>query len=156
MKTRSRVRTTLFSTRTLLAIMATIFVATQLVAQEENPDSVAPADSSGSVLQSDGTSDSTDDEEAVRAVGSAYDVAWNAGDVATMVSLLTDGVVITNPSGDTTVGRDDATSSFTTLMNGRMRGSRHKSEVIDVRFVIHLAFDTDEDATRAIELLRES
>jgi uncharacterized protein (TIGR02246 family) len=135
MKIRSKIKITLFSTPTLLAIMASTFVAAQSVAQDEKPDSVAPTESSRLIMNRGGTSDSTDDEEAVRAVGLAYDVAWNAGDVATMMSLLTDGAVITNPSGDTTVGRDEATSSFTTLMDGRMRGSRHKSELIAVRFV---------------------
>jgi uncharacterized protein (TIGR02246 family) len=81
------------------------------------------------------TSGSPDDEAAVRAVESAYDAAWNAGDVAAVVSLLTDSVVITNPSGETTVGRDEAASSFAALMDGPARGSTHTSEIVAVRFV---------------------
>ena len=81
------------------------------------------------------TSGSTDDEVAARAVESAYDVAWNAGDVAAVLSLLTDSVVITSPSGETTVGRDEAASSFAALMDGLARGSKHTSEVVAVRFV---------------------
>ena len=72
------------------------------------------------------TSNSADDEAAVRAVESAYDVAWNAGDVAAVLSLLTDRVVITNPSGETTLAA---------LMDGPARGSKHTSEVVAVRFV---------------------
>ena len=83
----------------------------------------------------DKMSDSADDEAAVRAIESAYDVAWNARDVAAVLSLLTDGVIITNPSGETTAGRDEAARSFTALMDGPARGSKHKSEVVAVRFV---------------------
>jgi len=78
---------------------------------------------------------SPNDEAAVRAVESAYDAAWNAGDVASVLGLLADDVVITNPSGETTVGRDEAASSFRALMNGPARGSTHTSEVLAVRFV---------------------
>ena len=80
-------------------------------------------------------SGSTEGEAAVRAVESAYDVAWNAGDVAAVLDLLTDSVVITNPSGESTVGRDAAAASFAALMDGPARGSKHMSEVVAVRFV---------------------
>ena len=83
----------------------------------------------------DRTSDPADDEAAVRAVESAYDVAWNAGDVAAVLGLLTDRAVITNPSGETTVGRDEAANSLAALMDGPARGSKHTSEVVAVRFV---------------------
>ena len=135
MKIRSKTKPAMFSTRTLVAIMASTFVVAQSIAQDEKADPVAPTETSRHIVIKDGTSDSPDDEAAVRAVGSAYDVAWNAGDVAAMMSLLTDSAVITNPSGETTVGRDEATSSFATLMDGPMRDSKHTSEVIAVRFV---------------------
>ena len=86
-------------------------------------------------MTTDRASDLAEDEAAVRAVESAYDVAWNAGDVAAVLSLLTDRVVITNPSGETTVGRDEAASSLAALMDGPARGSKHTSEVVAVRFV---------------------
>ena len=83
----------------------------------------------------DGASDIAEDEAAVRAVESAYDVAWNAGDISAVLNLLTDRIVITNPSGETTVGRDEAASTFAALMDGPARGSKHNSEVVAVRFV---------------------
>ena len=98
-------------------------------------DPVAPMESWRRTVIKGRAADPTEDEAAVRAVESAYDVAWNAGDVSAVLRLLTDGVVITNPSGETTAGRDEAASSFTTLMDGPARGSRHTSEVVAVRFV---------------------
>ena len=102
---------------------------------EAQLDSVAPTESWRRIVIKGKTSDPTDDEAAVRAVESAYDVAWNAGDVAAVLSLLTDRVVITNPSGETTAGRDEAATSFTALMDGPARDSEHTSEVVAVRFV---------------------
>lgn len=75
------------------------------------------------------------DEAAVRAVEAAYDSAWNAGDLASILQLFTDGVVITNPYGETTTGRDEAELFFTALLNGVGKGSRHSSQIRGVRFV---------------------
>lgn len=79
---------------------------------------------------------SVDNEAAVRAVEVSYDAAWNEGDVTSILDLLTDDVVITNPSGETTAGREEVGSSFTAIMNGPARGSTHTSEVVAVHFVI--------------------
>ena len=75
------------------------------------------------------------DEAAVRAVEAAYDFAWNAGDLASLLQLLTDGVVITNPYGETGVGRDEAELFFSALFNGVGKGSRHASQIRGVHFV---------------------
>jgi len=75
------------------------------------------------------------DEAAVRAVEAAYDSAWNAGDLPSLLELLTDGVVIINPYGETTVGRRAVELFFTELFNGAARGSRHSSRIEAVHFV---------------------
>jgi uncharacterized protein (TIGR02246 family) len=98
-------------------------------------DPAAPGESGRSLMTTDRASDLAEDEAAVRAVESAYDVAWNAGDIAAVLNLLTDRIVMTNPSGETTVGRDEAASTLAALMDGPARGSKHNSEVVAVRFV---------------------
>jgi uncharacterized protein (TIGR02246 family) len=76
-----------------------------------------------------------DDEAAVRAVELAYDAAWNAGDLASLLRLLTDGVVIINPYGEISVGRDAVETSFTALFDGAARGSTHMTQIRAVYFV---------------------
>ncbi|MBN2566365.1 MAG: SgcJ/EcaC family oxidoreductase [Candidatus Eisenbacteria bacterium] len=75
------------------------------------------------------------DEAAVRAVEEAYDSAWNAGDLSSILRLLTDGVVITNPYGETTAGRAEVERFFTTLFSGVAKGSTHSSQIRAVHFV---------------------
>lgn len=78
---------------------------------------------------------SSDDEAAVRAVEAAYDAAWNAGDLASLLGLLTDRVVIINPYGEMTIGRDAVETSFTALFDGAAKGSTHTSQLRAVHFV---------------------
>jgi len=75
------------------------------------------------------------DEAAVRAVEAAYDEAWNAGDLAALLRLLTDQVVIINPYGEVSIGRDAVEASFTVLFEGVARGSKHSSQIRAVHFV---------------------
>ncbi len=75
------------------------------------------------------------DEVAVRAVEAAYDAAWNAGDLASLLQLLTDGVVIINPYGEMLTGRDAVEVSFAALFDGAARGSTHSSQIRAVHFV---------------------
>jgi uncharacterized protein (TIGR02246 family) len=77
----------------------------------------------------------TANEAAVRAVEEAYDSAWNAGDITAILEVLTDGVVITNPYGETTTGRAEVERFFTTLFSGVAKGSRHSSQIRAVHFV---------------------
>lgn len=82
-----------------------------------------------------GPGQSAVDEAAVRAVEAAYDAAWNAGDLASLLQLLTDRVVIINPYGEVSIGRDAVEASFTVLFNGVAKGSTHSSRIRAVRFV---------------------
>ena len=81
------------------------------------------------------TKSTATDEAAVRAIEATYDSAWNAGDLASLLQLLTDGVVIVNPYGETTAGRDEVELFFTVLFNGVGKGSRHSSQIRSVHFV---------------------
>jgi len=75
------------------------------------------------------------DESAIRAIEAAYDSAWNAGDLVSILQLLTDGVVIINPYGETTIGRDEVERFFAALFEGVAKGSTHASQIWAVRFV---------------------
>jgi uncharacterized protein (TIGR02246 family) len=75
------------------------------------------------------------DEAAVRAVEADYGAAWNAGDLAPLLELLTGGVVIINPYGELISGRDAVETSFTVLFEGVAKGSTHSSRIRAVHFV---------------------
>jgi len=75
------------------------------------------------------------DEEAVRAVEAAYDSAWDSGDLTSLLKLLTDGVVVINPYGETLVGRAAVEQSFAALFEDAAKGSKHLSLIHDVHFV---------------------
>ncbi len=75
------------------------------------------------------------DDAAVRAVEAAYDAAWNAGDLASLLQLLTDRVVIINPYGEVLIGRDAVETSFTELFDGAAKGAQHSSQIRAVHFV---------------------
>jgi len=77
----------------------------------------------------------TKDQAAVRAVEEAYDAAWDAGDIAALLALLTEDVVITNPYGETTVGRAAVEQFFGTLFADIAKGSTHSSHIRSVHFV---------------------
>ena len=81
------------------------------------------------------TSSRGSDEAAVRAVEAHYDRAWNAADVPSIMRLVTDDVVVTNPSGDTTVGREAMQRSLAALFKGAAKGSVHTSLLIGVHFL---------------------
>lgn len=74
-------------------------------------------------------------EAAVRAVEAAYDAAWNAGDLAALLDLLTDDVVVINPYGEVVTGRDGVERSFSAIFEGAAKGSTHTSEIRAVHFV---------------------
>ncbi len=52
----------------------------------------------------DDSEERPDELAAVLAVETAYDTAWNTGDVDSILRLMTTDVVVTNPSGETAIG----------------------------------------------------
>jgi uncharacterized protein (TIGR02246 family) len=81
------------------------------------------------------TSASESDEAAVRAVEAEYDRAWNTADILSIMRLVTDDVVVTNPSGETSVGREAMRRSLVALFEGAAKGSVHTSDILSVYFV---------------------
>jgi uncharacterized protein (TIGR02246 family) len=79
--------------------------------------------------------DRASDEAAIRAIESAYDSAWNAGDITSILQLCTEDVVVIDPSGGTSVGRDGMERSLASLFSGVGKGSTHTSEIMGVHFV---------------------
>ena len=75
------------------------------------------------------------DEAAVRAAESAYDAAWNDGDLQSLLQLLTDRVIIINPYGEMLSGRREVEISFAELFSGVAKGSKHSSQIRAVHFV---------------------
>jgi uncharacterized protein (TIGR02246 family) len=81
------------------------------------------------------TSSRRSDEAAVRAVEEEYDRAWNTADIPSIMRLVTDDVVVTNPSGEASVGHDAMRSSLVALFEGAAKGSVHTSDILGVYFV---------------------
>lgn len=76
-----------------------------------------------------------DDKAAIRALEAAYDRAWNAGDLAAAMEAFAADVVVIDPSGGTSVGREGVQRSLASLLAGVGRGSTHISEIIGIHFV---------------------
>lgn len=87
------------------------------------------------------------DDAAVRATEAAYDAAWNAGDLVALAGLLTPDVVVVNPYGEATAGRDEVELMFKALFEGAARGSTHLSQVRAVHFVSPDVALVDAEAT---------
>lgn len=93
------------------------------------------------------TAAQTRDEQAIRAVEAAYDAAWDAGDLAGLLALLAPDVVVVNPFGEATQGRDDFGRSLASLIASGASGSRHRSRILGVRFVTDDVAVLDGEAT---------
>jgi uncharacterized protein (TIGR02246 family) len=91
------------------------------------------------------------DEAAIRAVESAYDLAWNEGDLPSILDLLAPDVVVVNPFGETSVGRAGMERLLASLPAGPGKGSSHTSEIIGVHFVTdNVALVDGEAVTRSV------
>jgi uncharacterized protein (TIGR02246 family) len=75
------------------------------------------------------------DEVAIRALEEAYDSAWNAGDVRSLVAAFTPDAVIVNPMGKRAQGQAEISRVLEEFLGGAARGSRHKSVVFGVEFI---------------------
>ena len=87
------------------------------------------------------------DEAAIRAVEAAYDRAWDAGDVAAILRLCDADVVVIDPFGGTSVGREGMGRLLSSLFDGAGKGSTHSSEIVGVHFVTDDVALADGEAT---------
>jgi uncharacterized protein (TIGR02246 family) len=76
-----------------------------------------------------------DAEAAVREVETAYDRAWLAGDVDTLMSCLTEDAVLVSPRNEVASGRDEVRQFLGAFLNGPARASTHTSRILRVSFV---------------------
>jgi len=75
------------------------------------------------------------DEMAIRALEEAYDSAWNAADVTSLVAALTPDVVVVNPMGKRAQGQAEVGRVLGEFLRGPGKGSRHKSVVLGIEFI---------------------
>ena len=92
------------------------------------------------------------DEAAIRALEAAYDGAWNADDIEALCALLTPDVVVIDPFGGVTEGREEVRIFFRSLFESGASGSTHASRIDAIRFVTDDVALVDAQAT--IEGLR--
>jgi uncharacterized protein (TIGR02246 family) len=92
------------------------------------------------------------DEAAIRALEAAYDAAWNADDIEALCVLLTPDVVVIDPFGGVTEGREEVRRFFRSLFQSGASGSTHTSRIGGIRFVADDVALVDAQAT--IEGLR--
>lgn len=87
------------------------------------------------------------DEAAIREVEAAYDRAWDAGDLASLLELCDAGVVVIDPTGRTSVGRQEMARMLSSLFDGAGKGSTHSSDIVGVHFVTADVALADGEAT---------
>lgn len=75
------------------------------------------------------------DETAVRAVETAYDRAWSAGDLDALMACVVDDAVLINPRGETAAGAEEIRAALGAFLLGEARNSVHESEIIRIAFV---------------------
>ncbi len=75
------------------------------------------------------------DDGAIRALEKAYDSAWNAGAVTSLVEALTPDVVVVNPMGKRAQGQAEVGRMLAEFVRGPGKGARHKSVVLGVEFI---------------------
>jgi uncharacterized protein (TIGR02246 family) len=80
-------------------------------------------------------SDWYQEERAIRAVEAAYDAAWQAGDIETLLTCLTENAVLVNPRGEVAKGHAAIRRELGEFLNGPAAGSKHTSLVSRVEFV---------------------
>ncbi len=87
------------------------------------------------------------DDAAIREVEAAYDRAWDAGDLAALLRLCDADVVVIDPSGRTSVGREAMERMLSSLFDGAGKGSTHSSDIVGVHFVTADVALADGEAT---------
>jgi uncharacterized protein (TIGR02246 family) len=69
------------------------------------------------------------DEAAIRALEASYDRAWDAADLSALMRLFVDGVVVVDPLGRTSTGRDEVERMLGAVLDGFGKGSTHASVI---------------------------
>lgn len=88
------------------------------------------------------------DLEAIRAIESQWETAWNRHDVAAMVALGTPDADWVNLAGEWFKGRDAFAKSLEGLHSGKVKGSTWKTAAVQARFltttiaVVHVYFSS--------------
>jgi uncharacterized protein (TIGR02246 family) len=75
------------------------------------------------------------DLASIRAVESAYDAAWDAGDIESLLNCFADDAVVVNPRGEVAVGLNEIRHILGAFLRGPAKGSTHKSTLVRVAFV---------------------
>lgn len=78
---------------------------------------------------------SDSDEPDVRAVESAYDRAWCAADVESLLQCMRSDAVLVNPRGEAAQGTEEIREALGGFVRGEAAGSTHESDVERVTFV---------------------
>jgi uncharacterized protein (TIGR02246 family) len=75
------------------------------------------------------------DEAEIRAVETAYDRAWSAGDIEALLACVMDDAVLINPRGEIAAGVDEIRAALGSFLSGEAKGSVHESAITRISFV---------------------
>ena len=75
------------------------------------------------------------DEKDIRALESEYDAAWQEGNIEALMACLTEDAVLVNPLGQIARGNTEIKKMFSKFLNGSLKGSKHKSQILRVDFI---------------------
>jgi uncharacterized protein (TIGR02246 family) len=74
-------------------------------------------------------------EELVLKVESAYDYAWQVGDVERIVACLTKDAILISPRGEVACGHQEIRKLLGDFLGGPAKGSTHTGHIIRIIFV---------------------
>jgi uncharacterized protein (TIGR02246 family) len=74
-------------------------------------------------------------EESILRVESAYDYAWQVGDVEGIVACLTKDAVLVSPRGEVASGHQEVRNLLSEFLSGAAKGSTHTGSIIRIIFV---------------------
>ena len=75
------------------------------------------------------------DEKAIRSLEAEYDAAWQEENIEALAACLTEDAVLINPLGQIARGRTEIKKMFSDNLNGSLKGSKHKSQILRVDFI---------------------
>lgn len=75
------------------------------------------------------------DEERIRKTESAYDKAWQHGDIESMMVCFTNDAILISPRGDTAIGKKQVRNLLSSFLRSEAKSTKHTSHITRISFV---------------------
>jgi uncharacterized protein (TIGR02246 family) len=81
------------------------------------------------------TPDRQAEEEHIRKTETAYDQAWQQGDIEGIMACFTEDAVLISPRGDVAIGKEQVRSLLSGFLGSEARNTKHTSHITRISFV---------------------